>query len=262
MADRIAKNPLIFMTLVFMAGIIIGKNILLYPASLIITFCFYLSFLLLKLLHLDLNISTILLLVTLILAGALRYDLATEIQPENQLSQFDLDSIQAITGIVEEVHYRQNNRHTYIVKAISANINNSLKQVSNKILLSTIDITKRFQYGDLIRFNGAIKKPPLQRNPGQFDYRAYLASQDIFYIVQIHLSDSITHLRSDAGNILIQTIISPLKKHCEDSFFIHLNSQTYALLRALILGEKQDLDKDMIRHFQEIIYHVPAVTLI
>lgn len=261
MADKIAKNPLILISLVFISGIIIGKYFLFYPHSLLITVCFYLIFILTKLLHLNLTITSIFLLLSLTLSGALRYDLATEIQPINQLSRFDPDSIKSITGIIDQVHCRQNNHNTYIVKAVSVNINDCIRPVSNKILLSTKNITGRFQYGDLIRINGLLQVPPAQRNPGQFNYRSYLASQDIFFIVQIQHADSIIHIQSAVGNFFIQTIICPIKRYCEQTFFTHLNSQTSALLQALLLGEKQDLDKNMIRHFQEIgIVHVLAIS--
>ena len=119
MAEKIAKNPLVLITLAFISGIILGKNFLCYPDSLVITFCLYLIFLFTVLLLKNVKTAFILLLISLVFSAALRYDLATEIKPRNLLSRFVPSSLESITGIIEEAHYRQNNYNTYIVKTFT-----------------------------------------------------------------------------------------------------------------------------------------------
>ncbi|TRM12761.1 DNA internalization-related competence protein ComEC/Rec2 [Lentibacillus cibarius] len=101
------------------------------------------------------------------------------------------------------------------------------------------------KYGASCRIAGTPETPDAARNPGQFDYRNYLASQGIFYQVIINDSEAITC----TGSSFMQNIYQ-LRSDMIQYVQQHLSPQTAAWLNALVLGDDTEIDEETKELFQ------------
>ena len=257
-----ARNPLVLFTAFFIIGILCAKYITSYSIIFWFTISFLLSYFLFSLIFKSKPCClNVLCLICLISAAALRYHMCADLLPENHLLSHQIDDIETISGTIEERHLRRDYRDKYIIKVRIARIRGIERDVKGKVMLQTSQINKRLPFGALVQLHGKLCKTPQQRNPGQFNYGAYLATKDIYHVLQIKNADSLVYFDRKQGNELKEHVIIPLKEFCETTFLTYLDEESSALLRALLLGEKQDLDSATIRQFQAVgVVHVLAIS--
>jgi competence protein ComEC len=197
----------------------------------------------------------------LLSSASLRFHLATEVFDENHISRLETRKIKQFRGLVIDYQHKKNNRNKYIISVETLSFADSQYTASGKIILYTKKLNQKFYYGDRLQVDGALIVPSGIRNPGQFDYRDYLYNQNIYHMAQIDKADSIILLDQDQGNWFVQFIISPLRSYCQNTFSAYFDEQTSGLIMALILGEKQGLDKQMIDDFKKVgVVHVLAIS--
>jgi competence protein ComEC len=238
-------------------GILFGKYVIHFPLSIWMTFLFFFT----SLAIIRTPVLNLMLLVTLISAAALRYHLATVVHPTDHITTKDVGRISQFEGVIIDYQYRNDDRNKYVVSLKKVVINDTIHSTNGQILLYTKKIQKKFHYGEGIRVQAPLEVPSIKRNPGQFDYRQYCYNQDIFYISQIMHRDSITIVDNSNGIWFLRFIIIPLREYCQKTFQTHLDKKTAGLIMALILGEKQELDRHMINNFKKVgVVHVLAIS--
>ena len=181
-----AKNPLICAIIPFIFGIVSGQYILSLKITLIISI-FSLS---LYLIFKTREIATFFLLMTLFFAGMLRYQQSVELLPAKHLNGLKSKQIKSIIGTISNSRYSANERHQYTLSCDSVFMNKKWMLARGEILLKTKKIKQKYSYGMCIKIKGQLSSPPNERNPGQFNYRQYLAQNDINWIIQISSADS------------------------------------------------------------------------
>ena len=252
-----AKNPLICAIIPFILGIIAGGYFLSFNFALllsIITLSIYL------IIHKN-EKATFILFLVLLFTGAMRYQQATAILPANHLFRFTTDSVTAVNGMIAQARHTANGKHQYIIACDSILVNKQWMPVQGNILLKTKKVLQKYFYGTRLLICGRLELPPAERNPGQFNYQQYLASHDISLLMQINSTDSIKILAGDAGNAFRSIIIMPVKYYCQNAFYRHLPESSGAIMNALLLGEKQDIDRSIIEKFQQVgVVHVLAIS--
>jgi competence protein ComEC len=113
-------------------------------------------------------------------------------------------------------------------------------------------------YGDRAWVGGEFVLAPGQRNPGCFDYRAYLDHAEVAGILRI---DGAGHLSAGNGNPLIGGVIIPARRHIRRVIAGHLSGDEAALLSGLALGERDGLSKAVLAAFSDTgTTHVLAVS--
>ena len=254
------KYPFVFIASCLIVGIVCGKNLIYFPLSLWLTitlFFFSLFFQMIK----RTKVLNIVLVCSLISAGILRYHLAADIFPPHHIINMNTNNISRVEGVITDYQYRKNHNNRYLLNIEKTYQGDTCFNACGKILIFTKKVEKKYNYGDRIRANLSVDKPRGKSNPGQFDYRNYLENQNIFYISQISSPDSIQLLGEKYGFWFIQMLIIPLRTHCHKIFNTYFNDNTAALLAALILGEKQELDPQMIDNFKNVgVIHVLAIS--
>jgi competence protein ComEC len=93
------------------------------------------------------------------------------------------------------------------------------------------------KYGDRIEVTGLIYSPRPPSNPGQFDYRKYLARQKIHKVISVVKPEDILAISRDNGNkflSLIHSVRQKLRQTIENDF----KGSQKGLLLAMLLGEK------------------------
>jgi len=100
-------------------------------------------------------------------------------------------------------------------------------------------------YADKVRLRGRLVLPKTPRNPGEFDYRKYLAEQSIYAVLEGYGTPSLKKLSSSRNLfsyplIAIQKLRNACARRLDSLFQFPIN----ALLKALILGLRKDLPED------------------
>ena len=100
------------------------------------------------------------------------------------------------------------------------------------------------EYGQPVDVQGRIREPRNFRNPGSFDYVAYLAKQDIYWTISVSSADGVKLLDGECGAPFDAAIFSlrtsalnRLERLVPDS------PEELAMLRAMLLGESAKLER-------------------
>ena len=255
-----SKNPLIIFTFVTIIGILFGKFFLPFEYAIWISFAFIVLFLLSIFIIKIPMVNHLFLLTALLFAVATRFSVVYN-KPINHIAFLDYSKIESITGKVVDTKFKSNNKNKYTISVSNAEIDDVEVQASGKILLSTQKITQNYSYGDLLKIRCKLQEPKSQRNPGQFDYKNYLSDEDIYLITFINHIDSIDVLDRGTGNIFIHAVIEPIKNHIDKTIQSFLSFENGSILKALMLGEKQDIDDDILDQFKNVgVVHVLAIS--
>lgn len=254
------KYPVLIIAVFFSIGIIIAHYIRFFPVSL------YFLLLLLIILFLTnfqkhTSVRNYVIPLLILVSGILHFELRTNIIPARHLINLSWNKVVCTEGIIVDYTYRSNERHRYVMQVSHVIIDSTQYDTCGKILLSTSKITTRFYYGDRLKLYSRLNAGQRQRNPGQFNYAYYLADNDIYITAKISSPDSFHVTGTNQGNFIVREFIIPLRENCLRIFRTYFDQNTTAILMALILGEKQDLNTDVVKKFQIVgVVHVLAIS--
>ena len=138
------------------------------------------------------------------------------------------------------------------------------QKVSTKLLVRFQDL-QPLRYGKHLTLTGVLRQPQSQRNPGGFDYRAYLARQNVSGIInhqgllQIGDHSGFLPLRwIEALRLKTERIIDSVYSGLETSSSNTLHAQ---LLKGVLLGKRSDLPTETLDIFRNSgTFHVLAVS--
>ena len=137
------------------------------------------------------------------------------------------------------------------------------KNVTGKILIyfSKEDVTQLPQYGDKILIAGGLQLIKNAGNPGGFNYSRYMAFQQTFH--QVFLKQNkfeLLQVRSE--NVLYNFIYSARKKVINIlQEFVIGNKKVTGIAEALLIGYKEDLDKDVVQAYSNTgVVHIIAIS--
>lgn len=114
--------------------------------------------------------------------------------------------------------------------------------------------------GDEVRLGGTVRRAPSQRNPGGFDYAAYLSRRGICCTMYVDTPDQVVRRASTAGPV---TLIAVRARE-----YVREQIQTYvpspdgrAVLHALLLGDRSRIETDQRQRFARTgLMHLLAVS--
>ncbi|WP_435413090.1 ComEC/Rec2 family competence protein [Psychroserpens mesophilus] len=166
-------------------------------------------------------------------------------------------SSNTITFIVKERLKSTKYHHKYIVDIVS--INDQL--LRGKVLLNIhkTDDTKLFMVDDVLLVYSEFQDIKNPLNPNQFNYKAYLEKQYIYdqLFTEQHLIFKINSKKKSVygyADTLRQTINERLNEY-------NFKPKEQAIINALILGQRQDMDRDMYTEYANAgAIHILAVS--
>ena len=130
---------------------------------------------------------------------------------------------------------------------------------SGKILVSVRTLSGSWQYGDMLHLSLHLRAPHNFHTPGSFDYEGYLARQRI-YLSAFLWDDSAVERVGTHGN-RIRSWIEQARRAIGAFFDTHLDTQTAAVLRALIIGDEGRINKDLREAFSRAgVAHVLSIS--
>ena len=103
---------------------------------------------------------------------------------------------------------------------------------------------RQVQYADLLLLQGTLLRPPPLRNPGGFNYRAYLVNHKIFALLQVKEKDAFKLIASKK-TFWLASYIFKFKQKLHRIIFRNLRTSQAALLSAILLGERSRLGQDV-----------------
>jgi len=182
----------------------------------------------------------------ILVGGAWRYILMSDIN--NLVAQFnDKEKVNLIGVIDEEPDIRSDNIKYKIKTLAVGQIPYGLSPKINFIKTggSILLVAKKYpeyKYGDKIEIIGKLKTP---KSSEDFDYKQYLAKDDIYSIIYF---PEIKLLASDQGNWFLDNLLA-IKNKFEDSINKILVEPQSSFLAGLLLGEKRGLPADLMASF-------------
>lgn len=116
-------------------------------------------------------------------------------------------------------------------------------------------------YGDRAAVAGWLRSPSPARNPGGFDAWTFYTSQGIYGLLSVHDSLSYRILSRRSAPTFHTALILPVKRSIEHTIEATLHGTPAALLKGLLLGQKQQLPEDLVDAFSTTgLTHILSVS--
>jgi len=166
-----------------------------------------------------------------------------------------------IGQLTEEPIEKAKSRKTEI-KIIAIKNDENWTSCSGKILayINHDSLSKNLSYGDLIAFSAIPSPTQSPQNPFQFNYKNFLRFQQIEY--QVYLANEKWNpLNINSGNVIIRYAVNSRKRLLDIYRKNNIKGQEFAVLSALTLGYKDEIDAETQRAFSASgAMHVLAVS--
>lgn len=257
---KVFKFPLLTITISFAIGIIAEFHLqwsFQTLVTLLFSFLGIFSFLFWKskkaLLQNSLfGITTYLLAFTL---GMMSFYIHSDLNSKQHYSKKSFEETNSIRAIVTTTLKSNEKYHKYFISL--SHFNDSI--ASGKLLLyvpkSNIET---LHSGDEIWLNNTVYPIPKAFNPFQFDYSKYLEKQNVFH--QIYTQEN--QIKIIQRHKTLDFYIENLRNNLSKSFEIHhFEPKTKAIIDALILGQRLELDKETIADYSNAgVIHILAIS--
>ena len=117
-------------------------------------------------------------------------------------------------------------------------------RISGKVRVNMIrylggDAVEKARYGDRVAIAGTLSLPEELSNPAGFDYGRYLARNGIRAVFASEPIDGVKALASSAS---LKNILFGLRERISDASKVYMRDPEGSVFRALILGERSDMD--------------------
>jgi len=196
----------------------------------------------------------------LLLTAVLRFELNTRLLPADHISQFtDPRQPVLLRGKVISNPVLKGTDGTMIVEVLAVDRDNTISRASGKVLLTVREFQGQLACGDHVRLRGRLLTPTGARNPGEFDYRAYLARRSISTLMKIKPRSILGVEEGRVG--WLGVIVGGVRRHLDRVIAGTLPGAPGALLRGILLGERRNLPPEISKAFSDAgVIHVLAVS--
>jgi len=190
--------------------------------------------------------------------GGMNHAFRIAITPTH-LSEFDFraepDSVQAM---VEQAEIRADGSQK--IRLTNLHIKHpEWQNRSGKIILTVKKLPVNVRYGDRVAFYGRLSRPAIPRNPGEFNYRRYLANHHIFATAYLDFGQLITI--TDNSGITLRRLANTARLHIENLIDRSMTGEQNAILKALIVGVRGEISDETVQTFVDTgVIHVLAVS--
>jgi competence protein ComEC len=182
---------------------------------------------------------TIIYIITLIV---LDYTGFFSVPPKNNVSHLISEQYVNVKGKVINVPEQKNNKIQLVIKVFSVN----KQETSGKILVTLFSLDRDVKQGDIITFYAKLLSPPPARNPGAFDYAAYLHRNNIYTMAYISSFVKIGH----SPLPFYQSIANTIRANMIDTIHRSLPQEEASVLIPMLIGEKSELSDEEKKAFQ------------
>ncbi len=238
--DQLQTKPALKTLLSFLLGIIAAQ--MLEPPPLFI-FGMLIFFVLISLVSLKFSpkLAGYLLLISLVLAGAMRLSLSSHLFSENHIKYFtDTKQNVIVIGRVCGFPQKKNSGIRVEFEPDTVIFQGQNYATDGKILLRFKNFALPLAYGDRLKILGKIESPPGERNPGDFNYRKFLAAQGIYGLMTIRSEWYVIPLPRKR-NFSIPAIAAQVKAKIAGQIEKLYSGDVAALMKGLLIGERSEI---------------------
>ena len=187
--------------------------------------------------------------------GMLTFFVHSDVNKELHYTKLKIDNSNSIRAIVATSIKPNAKYYKYFVEIKEFNE----VEASGKLLLYVPKSNlKKLKSGDEIWLKNSVYPIPKAFNPYQFDYANYLKKQNVFH--QVYASENQIKIIQTHKNFNYH--IEQLRNKLSSSFDIHhFDPKTKAIIDALLLGQRVDLDKDTVADYSNSgVIHILAIS--
>jgi competence protein ComEC len=259
------KNlPALKSAIIIILGILIG-SIIQAPFLVLmgISGILALSTLIFYITHKTKKMIDILLVLSLLSTGILRYHQVKYIHPPCHILHYlDISEPVHLSGyLIKDPDYKSN-KIDYVLEARTLTTKDTIYPVCGKVLISQYkDNPSSLKYGDSVIVSGHLLKPKCRRNPGGFDYRSYLERKDIHCMLKMIKGTFIIPTEKKMGNIFLRNIVYPVRRFAIQIIDNTTTGESRSLLGALLIGIRGNISPEVRDSFAKTgMIHILAVS--
>ncbi len=198
--------------------------------------------------------------INFILAGLIYgwFCLFTVSEKESHLFAED---IKAFQGTIIQIEERAAKKNTYVMKCEKIMVRQKMIAAEGLIQINQGKYKGPIHFGDRLRISGKPQFPPLPTNPGEFNYRKFLQLNKKFFYFQMKEETKLLKISVQKGNWFQSIFFNPVRHNIRSAIDTYLFGNSAAIVKALVLGDKGSLDKDIVSDFQKTgVIHVLAIS--
>jgi competence protein ComEC len=165
-----------------------------------------------------------------------------------------------LVGVIIDEPVAKEKIPRYTVELKKAVIGEKSYSVSGKVFADLGRERIHLLYGDVISYQGEIEPFNFPRNPNLFDLNKFYFRRGILGRIKFS-KDNLNIIGHNRGNPIAQYLIFPLRRYFFKVINHYLSGSARALYAGILLGEKQDLPKNLMLAFSNTgLTHILAVS--
>ncbi len=243
------RRPVLWLALAFAAGIV-GASLVPVPALLL---CIVAAILFIAafLARCGDWKTDVLLLVLFAVLGALRYDSYTQLLPIHHIAKRPEVFVQgALRGSIAEEIVRDGEKTRFVLNLEEVETDSVRYTVCGQVWVTLRRGRLRADYGDRLELQGRLRRPSPSRNPGAFDYRAFLQRQNIHATLSVRDVAALRVIERLPGSWIGEHLVLPLRRSVRHSVEQNMSGAPAGLLLGLLLGEKRRVPDEVREQFR------------
>lgn len=248
-------KPVILLALALAAGILLGQVFLYFPCSAIMLMVLA-GAIGITAYRQRLTVDRLLVTGSAIVAGAVLLVTAATSLPSDHYSARSpgKNSVRAVTGRISSPLDRDPGRIAFTLAV--DHIDDTA--ASGTLRVTVRDDTLTAGYDDRVSLIGRLYPPRGFRNPGGFDYPAYLARQDVYAVLSIRHGSGVRVLEQGTG---VLRAIQTLRERIRQAFLAAVTGEGAAILLAMTIGEEGSLTDDLRERFMAAgVTHIISIS--
>ncbi len=255
------RYPAVWYFLFFALGIYLGWRFLLYFRFPVVLAAVIVFFTLMLLAHFFFRkLFLFIALTSVVLLGLAHMYTALAFFPSNHIATFPLDSVKVCTGTIISAQYRENGKDRYLLELQSVRIGDRTRNAQGVIQLVRSRSGSRLHFGDWVEVMAKPEPFPLPANPGMFNYRQYMNLRGVFGTCY-YSDQNLKVLDQNRGSFWQMRVVQPISRYMRSQIETYFTGETRAVLKALLLGQRYDLQKSVVEAFKRSgIVHVLAIS--
>ena len=180
--------------------------------------------------------------------------------PPSHISNYAKEGKIVLEGIIYKTPELSINKTKLYITTEKIIENHKIIPINGKLLLTAKDILEDINYGDRVRFKSRIRYPRNFNNPGGFDYKTYLALKGILVTASIKDGRKIVKVGETTPNPFLKAV-EKRRMQIRKFLTIHFRSPAAEIAKALILGEKSGIPKELREKFSAAgVAHILAIS--
>ena len=191
--------------------------------------------------------------VVVVLLGALRYHIDTALSPLPHWGALEVFGKRGVvTGHIVQEPERSDERMHFAIELEHVATDSAIYHLAGRVLVTVQDAHWPADYGDRVSLRGKLQRPRLARNPSGFDYRAFLAQQDIYGTLFVGKPEQIVAVERLPGHWLYEGVVLPLRRAVRQSIERNLAGAPADLLLGVLLGERRRISAEVRAEFRRV----------